>query len=107
MNISKTFTTISMRILSAICLYFTVFIILRLLKFDNNIQYYIKVILATSLVFIIYGLWTLKKWTLFLYIAISIVFQIFTLMAHTWHLGLLIWPFVIITTMIINYKNLN
>jgi hypothetical protein len=106
MKVSKTFTTISMRILAAICLYFTVFIILSLLKFDNNIHYYIKVTLATSLVFIIYGLWTLKKWTLFLYIATSIVFQIFSLATHTWYIGLLIWPFINITTMIINYKNL-
>lgn len=106
MNISKTFTTISMRVLSVICLYFTFFIIVSLLKFDNNIHYYIKVILATSLVFIIYGLWTLKKWALFLYLATSIIFQIFSLATHTWYIGLLIWPFITITTMIINYKNL-
>lgn len=106
MNISKTFTTISMRILAAICLFFTVFIILSLLHFDNNVHYYIKVILATSLVVIVYGLWTLRKWSLFLYIMSTLVFQIFSFATHTWNPTLLIWPFIFIVTMVINYKNL-
>lgn len=106
MNISKTFTIISMRVLVAICLFFTVLIILSLLHFDNNVSYYIKLILATSLIVLIYGLWTLRKWSLFLYIASTLVFQIFSFMTHTWNPALLIWPFIIIVTIIINYKNL-
>ena len=106
MNISKTFTTISMRVLSAICLFFTVFIILSLLHFDNNVHYYIKLILATSLIIVTYGLWTLRKWSLYLYVASTLVFQIFSLATHTWNPALLIWPFIFIVTIIINYKNL-
>lgn len=107
MNISKAFTKISLRILSIICLIFAIAIFLNLLRIENNANLLVSLILATSLLATVYGLWTLKKWALYIYLISVVTFQIYSLSTNSWTPILIMWPVIIISTILLNFKNLN
>jgi len=104
---TKKFTLISMRFLSVLFLLFTLLDIFILFHFENGNKFYITLPLSIISLVIIYGIWRLKRWTLFLYLLTCLSFQVYNVIIHSWKPTLLILPIIYISIISINYKNLN
>jgi uncharacterized membrane protein (DUF2068 family) len=96
-----------MRFLSGLLLLFTVLDTFILFRFENGSKFYITLTLSIISLVIIYGLWRLKRWTLFIYLLTCLSFQIYSTIVHSWKPTLLILPIIYISIFSINYKNLN
>jgi len=103
---TKKFTKICIRILSVISLIFAFIYINSLFHINKGTIFYVNLLLGITTFIIAYGLWYLKRWTLYLYFLTSLSFHIFSLINDSWEPTLLIWPITYIFLISINYKNL-
>ena len=114
---TKKITLILMRALALYTLFFALSYINYLFhvngqnyKFIFNGEKTIDILLTlffTGILFVqVFAFWKLKKWSLPFYVLTSAVFQTYFIFMSKWTMTMLIAPIIIITIVLINYKNL-
>lgn len=111
------FSTISTRIIAIVILIFALLQLLYIININSvnyqslfhenkKIELVLILLFAFSSFIIAYGLWKLKKWAFYIYLFITIIYQITMLIKDKWNISLIILPTIFITILALNNKKL-